>query len=340
MSSAENTGRFEIIDALRGIAAMAVCWYHFTQNTSEFILTGFVKSSGTYGYLGVPIFFVISGFVIPYSLFRSSYQLRDYFKFVAKRLIRLDPPYFVSLALMLLVGFVLMHFSNTNKGIPPFSSWPQLLSHFGYLNAILHYEWLSPIYWTLAVEFQFYLLFGLIFVLLSGRNSLLAMATASCLLALAIKDHDLVFNYLPWFCFGITAFTFVTRQLGFYWYLAVTGALFAFVLPIHGLFCAVLLLSTSLLISFVRITVGRVLTFFGTISYSIYLLHIPVGRTIINQSVHFQPSEIGRLFVLALAMAATIIASYLAYLFIEKPSMKLAARIRYGAKAQVGTTLP
>ncbi|MHB8208815.1 acyltransferase family protein [Mucilaginibacter sp.] len=49
------------------------------------------------------IFFVISGFVIPYSLFKANYELKHYFKFLYKRVLRLHPPYLAALLIILKV---------------------------------------------------------------------------------------------------------------------------------------------------------------------------------------------------------------------------------------------
>jgi len=170
--------RVQIIDALRGIAALAVCWFHFTQSVGDFLPEGLVKKSGELGFLGVNIFFVISGFVIPFTLMKCSYEIGSYFRFVARRVVRLDPPYFASLILVLAVGFALMHFANSHAGQLPYESVPQILLHLGYLNVIFGYKFLNPIYWTLAIEFQYYLLLGLAFPLLfHSRKSVRLLTT-------------------------------------------------------------------------------------------------------------------------------------------------------------------
>src|SRR5947209_12608451 len=85
-----------IVGALRGFAALAVCWFHFT-----FGQTPGLKWTGQYGWLGVHTFFVISGFIIPYSLYQYRYSIRDYLRFVGKRLARLHPPYLASIAVVI-----------------------------------------------------------------------------------------------------------------------------------------------------------------------------------------------------------------------------------------------
>ena len=103
---AKTEKRIETVDMLRGFAALAVCWFHLT-DTNAIAGSGVLEKSGRYGWLGVEIFFVISGFIIPYALHRSSYTLRHFGRFLLKRITRLDPPYIVSIviAIILLIDF-------------------------------------------------------------------------------------------------------------------------------------------------------------------------------------------------------------------------------------------
>ena len=151
------------LDALRGIAALMVCWFHFTnaQFTARF---GHFQASGKYGYLGVQIFFVISGFIIPFSLYRARYQLKSFFRFMLKRIARLDPPYLASIALVVL-GFWL---SSKLPGHAPYHvPWARVAAHLGYVNAFVGMPWLQMSYWSLAIEFQYYIFVGLCFPLLA-----------------------------------------------------------------------------------------------------------------------------------------------------------------------------
>ena len=85
--------RVEILEPLRGLAALAVAWFHFT-NATGLLPEGWLRASGRYGWLGVEVFFVISGFIIPYSLFNAGYRFpRHAGRFILKRIVRLDPPY-------------------------------------------------------------------------------------------------------------------------------------------------------------------------------------------------------------------------------------------------------
>src|SRR5437667_5652566 len=98
----DRTVRMAVVDSLRGIASLGVAWFHIT-NGGHLLNAGWLKSSGAFGWLGVEMFFVISGFIIPYAMFCGDYRLkRNFGTFVLKRVIRLDPPYLV--AILISVG--------------------------------------------------------------------------------------------------------------------------------------------------------------------------------------------------------------------------------------------
>src|SRR5229473_3266591 len=101
-----SRGRVTTVDALRGIASLSVAWFHFTHGNPTFLSEGVLKSSGEYGWAGVHMFFVISGFVIPYALYKAQYSSRQFGRFLAKRIIRLDPPYFADIGLILALAYL------------------------------------------------------------------------------------------------------------------------------------------------------------------------------------------------------------------------------------------
>ena len=78
--------RNETVDALRAAAALSVCFFHFTHGQSYFQDVSIVRPAGAFGWLGVEVFFVISGFIVPYSMARAGYRLAMWPRFMAKRL--------------------------------------------------------------------------------------------------------------------------------------------------------------------------------------------------------------------------------------------------------------
>src|SRR4051812_10162817 len=97
-----SQARIPTLDFLRGFASLAVAWYHFTAGPSVHPI---LKATGTFGWVGVEAFFVISGFVIPYALSRSNYSMPSYGRFVMKRIVRLDPPYIASIVFIVVLGY-------------------------------------------------------------------------------------------------------------------------------------------------------------------------------------------------------------------------------------------
>ncbi len=183
MDKEQKQGRIEILEPLRGLAALAVAWFHFTQG-GGLLKEGWLKASGTYGYMGVEVFFVISGFIIPYSMMKSGYCFpRHFLVFITKRVVRLDPPYLVTIAITLILWYA----SSITPGFPgqkPNWSLQQLLLHVGYLNTFFDYAWLNPVFWTLAIEFQFYLFAAIVFPLVANHRSVVRVLSLSSLCAI------------------------------------------------------------------------------------------------------------------------------------------------------------
>src|SRR5688500_10025543 len=199
----QDRERIHGLDFLRGVASLAVCWFHLTTFTYASPDGGFysaLRLTGAYGWLGVEAFFVISGFVIPYSLHRAGYRLGSYPASILKRLVRLDPPYVVSVGLVLALAFgyaFLKGQAPEVEGEP--IGWARVMLHLGYANIFFGYEWLNPSFWTLAIEFQYYLLVGLAYPLLVAENRWLRRAAFACCAALSLlAGRELVGGVTPY----------------------------------------------------------------------------------------------------------------------------------------------
>lgn len=122
----KSSGRIALLDHLRGLAAIRVAWFHITSGTS-----GWLVASGHWGWLGVELFFVISGFVIPYSLAGSArpFRISDFPAFLFRRIVRLEPPYLASIALTIVLNYM-SSLSPMFNGASPLIDPFQLVFHF------------------------------------------------------------------------------------------------------------------------------------------------------------------------------------------------------------------
>ncbi|HEY3965564.1 MAG TPA: acyltransferase [Planctomycetaceae bacterium] len=164
-------GRATYIDALRGIAALGVAFYHIARygplnDRARLVLPAVVLEMIDHGWVGVQVFFVISGFVIAYSVRNARVTPGFLANYALRRAVRLDPPYWTTIAFVLLLhAFMHLHLGwesplDVKTKFEPGVSWRLIGSHLIYAqNIIPGYDNLSVGFWTLCIEVQFYLLY-------------------------------------------------------------------------------------------------------------------------------------------------------------------------------------
>jgi len=328
---AELNRKVEIVEGLRGIAAFLVVWFHFTNGNPRFLDEGYIKSTGAYGWVGVYIFFVISGFVIPYALYHAHYQIRwDLPRFLGKRLVRLEPPYIIGILISILLWYVSSWMPGF-RGSPPDLSFSQIFLHLGYLVPFFDQVWLNPVFWSLAIEFQYYIAIGLIFPLIVSRSNAVRLLTlvTMCLSAYLIREKALLFSYFALFAIGILVFQLYLKLIGITAFFLLS-LLVAFVVGVTlGPVTAVAGLLAGYAIAFGgRIRIGS-FGYFGAISYSLYLLHVPIGGRVINLGERYAVNDFDKVLTLGGALILSIAAAHLYYRYVECPSRLLSSRIRY-----------
>ncbi|HVG28586.1 MAG TPA: acyltransferase [Pyrinomonadaceae bacterium] len=319
--------RIIVLDFLRGVAALAVVFHHFFNVLDP----GWLYTASRYGQLGVQVFFVISGFIIPYSLYRSGYALRNYGTFVLKRVIRLDPPYVVTVALIVLLGVVSWYFPFERDQVFQVSA-PQVLLHFAYANVFFGYPWLNDVFWTLAIEFQYYLLIGLAFPLVFSRDARVRLASCAALGALAfvIKPPTFIFYYIFLFLMGILTCQFKVGLVGRRQYALLLAAATAMALLTTDFAQTAAGLAAVCAILFLEMRYA-VFNFLGKISYSLYLIHSPVGRRALNVFLRLLGAQSfgSKMVAIALAIAVSVAAAYALYRLVELPAQRWSSALRY-----------
>jgi peptidoglycan/LPS O-acetylase OafA/YrhL len=320
--------RLEIVEGLRGLAALAVAWFHFTNANAAFPTIGWLRASGTYGWLGVESFFVISGFIIPYAMLHAGYRVGDWRTFLAKRLLRLEPAYLVAILLTLALWWVSSwspHFTRQ----PPTAT--QVLLHVGYLPALFGYAWLDTAYWTLAIEFQYYVLMAVSFGWIAHPSARIRFVgfAAACLLPFVVPADNLVFRYLGLFALGTATFwkhaSFVTGRE----YLIVLTAATAATSAALGPDVAAVGAGTALLVGYGNRFRSRPLAWMGALSYSLYLLHGPVGERVVNLGARYARAPMAQVAVMVAAVAVSMGGAYALYRLVELPALRAAASLRY-----------
>jgi peptidoglycan/LPS O-acetylase OafA/YrhL len=314
------------VDALRGVAAMAVVGYHFTTRYLELYGTGATPSvSLPHGHFGVNLFFIISGFVIFMTLART----RQPMDFVVSRLSRLFPAYWVAVALTFAVTTI---WGLAGKEVTPL----QALANLTMIHGLAGVPHVDGVYWTLEVELLFYAGMLALFMTRSLHRVHVALVV---LIGLKLVYHVaatygvtlswtvsrlLILNFIPWFALGICVYQAVTATGGSRagsWVTALAalgclGIADGWVLAVIALMLACLVWGAA---------AGKlpwlghpVLAYFGTISYTLYLLHENIGWVVIRESLarglSFDAS-------IAVALAVTVSLASLVTFTVERPAM-------------------
>lgn len=325
-----HDAKIEVLDSLRAFAAISVCLFHFVCTTKGYVQTPWVLKTFEPGSNGVLTFFVISGFIIPWAMYNARYSLNNFFTFFLKRLARLEPPYLFSVALSIIVLLLREKiFGKQNDHVS--ISGEQIALHIGYLIPFFKgYHWLNQVYWTLAIEFQYYLLIALVFAPLVSAAAYVRYLFYTLGMGISVLSSEvLIFYWLPIFLFGIVLFLYKSKRIKAKEFYIVTIALLIFSFWMYPIVAVIYALIPIPFVLFRPGSKFPVLHFTGKFSYSIYLIHPILGASLINVLSHYFTSGPATVTVIILGVIATLLGSYLSYLIIERPSKRLSSRMRY-----------
>lgn len=334
-SQSGESQRLSQVDALRGLAALAVVLFHYTTRFIELYRPGYVPLFAMpYGYLGVNLFFIVSGFVIFMTLERTKQPM----DFVVSRFSRLFPSYWVAIILT----FGVTHW----LGLPgKLVDLGPALANTLMIHNIFGVPHVDGVYWTLEVEMLFYVgmftLFRLqwldkihwiLMALLMLRLLYVAMAKGFGIDLPWIAFRLLILQYIPWFALGICIYQ-ITRQKknmpNLPRVLTVGTALLTLAIAesalIGGLALAFGLLVYTAALGRLRMLDTRLFLWLGAISYPLYLIHENMGWSIQLQALaRGIPFEGTVLLVLAFSLAvATALTRW-----VEQPALRW-IRTRY-----------
>jgi peptidoglycan/LPS O-acetylase OafA/YrhL len=328
-----SRARFPELDLLRFLAACAVMLFHYTYlGPQKHTWSGtfpLLSQIFKYGYLGVDVFFILSGFVILLTAYN-----KDAIGFTVARIVRLYPAYWICVTLTV-VAIVLAGTGNNPVSVR------QYLANLTMEQSLLGVEDVSGVYWTLAVELQFYFL---IFLVLATRQVrrigyfLGLWLFASIILSLRAPHGIAQFFLFPqWSSFFIAgAMLFLIHREGPSLYkISVVSACYVLsvsyaikLLPFGGeklesnfsatVIASVLAVSYAifLLIALRPRSNGGSNPFYvlGLITYPLYLLHQDLGFILLRAA----PAGFNRPLILFAIMALVILLSWLVHIGPEK----------------------
>ena len=275
----QTSSRLRELDALRGLAALAVLIFHYTSRYDNLYGHPALVPDFWLGEYGVQLFFMISGFVI----FMSLERVRSPLDFVVARASRLYPVYWAAVALTFAVTAL--------AGLPRLeSSWCEALVNLTMLQRLFGVPHVDEVYWTLTGELAFYALMWLALVTRQLKNIvywgctwlvlMVTYALVSELFGITLPGaigNSLLLEHGHLFFAGILFYQLYKGQASRFAPLLlgaclamqfVVGSLASglIVASFFGLFCL-------LLKGWLNILVVPPLLFLGSISYSHYLLH-------------------------------------------------------------------
>jgi peptidoglycan/LPS O-acetylase OafA/YrhL len=342
--------RLEALDGLRFLAALSVVAYHFTAMDRVWwrpAETVFPDQPFTYGWLGVHLFFLISGFVICLSAWD-----RTVGEFLTSRAVRLYPAYWLSVVVAVVAA----------------TFWPFLVRDVSVESTLVNLTMfqegvgvapLNEVYWTLWAELRFYLIFSL--VVWWGLNYQRVVTFCVVWLGLVtvakavVPDGTIVHtvlmtDYAPLFTGGIgfyllyrfgparTSWAIVAVSF----LLAVPAARFRASMAadpgqVVAQWPAVVLLAVCFLLvgavalgwlSWVR---GRWVVALGATTYPLYLLHLDIGGAVLNRLQWTVPPAL----LVTVVAAAMIVLAWLVQRYVERPVAALMKRVLSGMSTRV-----
>lgn len=305
---------FQFLDTIRGVAILGVFlfhslgasfgrdhfpWVHFFPDFAA-VKPLLILLPATFGWAGVALFFVVSGFCIHLSFIRGAPG--DWRGFYVRRFFRIYPPYLIALLIFAVI------FPGARLSFHRASDWAQLGSHLLLLHNLdgKTFFGINPAFWSIAVEAQLYLIYPMLLALVSRigwRRTLIALCALEAAirgfnglyLALTAADAPRWFSELPfcyWYSWTIGAAVadayIQKRRMPFeysppaLWLLLAICA--SYVMPLSTYSFLLFSVFTAAVIARVLKSGKRPefqsplfahLRFLGVCSYSFYLLHQP-----------------------------------------------------------------
>jgi peptidoglycan/LPS O-acetylase OafA/YrhL len=300
--------RIKHIDGLRGLAILSVVFFHGYSRWNEiepYRQTPILRNLFSYGFLGVELFFMISGFVI----FMSLQHKKSLGFFLWSRWLRLAPAMLIASGVIFLTSSLIPERPIGKASVGDLLPGILLIDP-GILNKILgtSVKSLDGAFWSIYVEAKFYVVAAMFFFILrdSKLKSIVILYLTHMFNSIMISSNiqlnffDLIDKYLTilgaqyfgWFAIGIYTYIYIQEK-------KVQDKLILFILSLTNILLfnkdsfnptLILMLTILMLVwfgpfiypSYRRFLESKIVLFFGFISYPLYLLHqnLITGMTI------------------------------------------------------------
>lgn len=350
------TERLELVEGMRGVAALYVVLSHFVNIVDPRLLEGkstspqwlqMLMTPFTFGHLAVAAFIVLSGFCLQLSLLNGKDgRIHDLKRFLQRRGWRILPAYYACLALS--VG-VCIWITQYQKGLPYSQYVPvtreNLLAHV-FMVHNLSPEWMykiNGVLWSIALEIQLYLVFPFFVWLLFkvGRMGLVGLSSLAAILFLAVLpvSTKLYPWYIPLFCVGMVAAHFAYRpniRVGtqprlasvLFWLCVVGVGLTAglkSLIPSDiliglGVACLIYLGAVAPWLRLPGAFGWKPLIRLGAFSYSLYLMHHPILQVLfVHKPGWVKGDALEMAYCLGVGLPLILLGTWLFSLAFERP---------------------
>lgn len=305
------------LDLLRIIAAYFVLLFHFRWEGDDYLtyIYGF-------GYLGVYVFFAISGFITPLAMQWSGYTLGKWRQFLVSRFFRLYPAFLAIAVFQIAQAAWGVYFEEV--------TWSRVFSNFTWTADFFGEDWFVPVFWTLAIEAQFTLLILFIYPLLNHKSQwvsvlvVLVMIGANYFAGRGIT----IMNYSGIFVMGVLVYLYYIKKLGFLLFMPLLAlAYYGYATGVSS-WHARTAVGTALFVAFVPQLYAGWIKYLGRFAYSFFLLHIPFGAMARNYLGFFPDDWYYQGIKVFIVGLVSFLVSWVFYYKIEKPSHDFSRRFK------------
>ena len=314
------------LDSLRGIASVAVVFYHYFYRYD--FLYGYSGINVQWSYVGrygVQVFFILSGFVIYWTLKRIDRPL----DFVISRFSRIYPLYWVSL---IITFSTVSYFGLEGREVTINDALLNVLM----FHQVFGVDNVDGVYWTLIVELVFYFWIFVVYSTKQIKNveiwfSIFIIYSVFVRLGwldeIRIMKMVFILDYIPFFTAGICFFKIKNEENGFLTrpilLLTFLSVVIHYTIPESILFAFFYYVFYCVVNDKMAFLVKRPLILLGKISYPLYLLHQNIGYVVINE---FHEMGLNPICGVLVAFSIVMILAYFLTTFVEKPMISF---IRY-----------